>query len=70
MKKLKLTSISSEKLSEKETQGIMGGNCCGCGCMYRNGGGSGVESNRMANYGGNLWSKEVVKIKCDDPQFG
>ncbi len=54
MKKLKLNSLSSESLSEKETQKIKGGNCCGCSCWAASKGGSSSNNNGRANASGRI----------------
>lgn len=54
MKKLKLNSLNNERLSEKETQKIMGGNVCGCSCWAAGQGGSSSNNNGRANAHGGI----------------
>ncbi|MCI1779802.1 MAG: TIGR04149 family rSAM-modified RiPP [Bacteroidales bacterium] len=50
MKKLKLTNLENNNLSEKEMNNLRGGNwTCGCSCYYANSGGSSSGDNADAN---------------------
>jgi natural product precursor len=51
MKKMKLTNLSANKISRKESQEIRGGGDtgCSCSCYYAEQGGSSVDGNCGAN---------------------
>lgn len=65
MKSLKLNSLSSEKLSEKESKEIKGGfemsENCSCACAYADNGGSSSHSNFGANDGRGLDSNSTTR---------
>ncbi len=54
MKNLKMLSVETECLSEKESSAIRGGRdtirYCYCACYYRNVGGSNTQDNAYANF--------------------
>ena len=49
---LKLNTLVKNTMNEKEMQHIKGGRNCSCGCCYANNGGSSVNDNALANWGG------------------
>ncbi|MCI1779798.1 MAG: TIGR04149 family rSAM-modified RiPP [Bacteroidales bacterium] len=60
MKKLKLTNLENNNLSEKEMNNLRGGNACGCGCKYEGTpGGSTIEANGQANSDGGIWPSDA-----------
>ncbi len=50
IKRFKLTTLFAEGLRQKEMNGIIGGNMCGCSCAYADYGGSSTSANMNANY--------------------
>lgn len=66
IKKFKLNALSSEILHQKEMSAIVGGDTCGCGCLFAGKpGGSGTADNQNANFKGGYFS-ELNYYVCDD----
>lgn len=66
IKRFKLNVLSSESLRQKEMNAIVGGNICGCGCLYAGQpGGSTTAANKNANFSNGYFSDENYYI-CDD----
>ncbi len=52
---IKLTTLNSKSLNEKELSRVTGGGCF-CGCFYEDNGGSTTANNDTANTRSNLYS--------------
>jgi len=60
MKKLKLTSLNKDVISEREMKNLKGGNYCECSCYYADKGGSSRDNNGDANYGSGTSGKTSI----------
>jgi hypothetical protein len=70
MKNLKLNTMASDNLSKVEMNQLNGGEAqrvCGCGCAYRDNGGSSIKDNCSANYygGSKGLNSEDTPILCE-----
>ena len=65
MKKLNLSTLNSDRLTELELKEVRGGkmatNGCGCACKYANQGGSSTSGNGNANHKGGKYSPGMVQ---------
>ncbi|MCI1779800.1 MAG: TIGR04149 family rSAM-modified RiPP [Bacteroidales bacterium] len=63
MKKLKLTNLENNNLSEKEMNNLRGGTSCGCACAYEGTpGGSNTSDNYNANNAEGKHSPGMIHI--------
>ncbi|ATR96311.1 MULTISPECIES: TIGR04149 family rSAM-modified RiPP [Bacteroidales] len=70
LQKIKLNKLAENSLANREMKKIKGGNCCTCGCMYANSGGSSSTDNRNANHKNDLDSTyfgDYVYFLCTFP---
>lgn len=65
-KNLKLKALANEKMQSKEMNAIVGGNQCGCGCLYSDKGGSSLASNASANRKSGYFSDINYVVYTDD----
>lgn len=66
IKRFKLNALSGEQLRQKEMNAIIGGDTCGCGCLYAGrSGGSSTADNQNANYKKGYFS-DLNYYVCDD----
>lgn len=66
IKRIKLNALSAEKLLQKEMNAIIGGDTCGCGCLYEGKpGGSTFSENASANGKAGYFSDYNYYV-CDD----
>jgi natural product precursor len=66
IKRFKLNKMSGERLHQKEMNAIIGGDTCGCGCLFQGKpGGSSTADNKNANYKNGYFSAYSYYV-CDD----
>lgn len=66
IKRLKLNALSAEGLRQKEMNAIIGGDTCGCGCLFAGQPeGSSTKDNQSANFQKGYFSEYNYYI-CDD----
>jgi len=57
LNKLKLNQLAKADLSKREMNALLGGvGCCGCGCAYRDQGGSSDATNGSTNRSSGYYS--------------
>ena len=66
IKRFKLNALSAEGLRQKEMNAIIGGDTCGCGCLFEGQpGGSATSTNKNANFQKGYFSEYNYYV-CDD----
>lgn len=66
IKRFKLNTLSAEGLRQKEMNAIVGGDTCGCGCLYEGQKGGSTTADNMNANGQKGYFSEYNYYVCDD----